>query len=73
MCVPSGTGTKRTYVENRQLHCSFCKQFILYCNAEFKCKVILLALRKNCFDVIFRPIGYNSVQAAGSFVLKLIC
>ena len=69
--LQSVTVTK-TY-DNIQLDRSFCKQFILYCNAEFKFKVILLALRKHCFDVMFIPIGYNSVQATGCFVVNLIC
>ena len=78
LCVPrklqsvSVTVTK-TY-DNIQLDRSFCKQFIPYCYAEFNRKVIIFrALRKNCSDVIFGPIGYNSVKAAASFVVKLIC
>lgn len=49
-------------------------QTIYHCYLEVNLIVIFFtARRKHCSHVIFRSVGYYSVQTIVSFVVKLIC
>ena len=54
--------------------CRCCRQTIRDCYLEVNRIVIFLtARRKHCSHVIFRSVGYYSVQTIVSFVVKSIC